>query len=96
MSRATIEATARERSLTRAAEFLERNAAFRLEADIDDDDVVAVGDRVERAGVEHVVGIVPADCIAEFDGGTGAEGFVPGRVGAILEGAILHVRIHRG
>ena len=46
---------------------------------------------VERAGVDHVMGIVPADEIAELDRGPGAEGFVAGGVGAVEVDAVLHV-----
>ena len=46
---------------------------------------------VERAGVQHVVGGLPADGFADLDGGARAVGLVAGRVGTVVEHTVLHV-----
>ena len=46
---------------------------------------------VGHAGVENVMGLVPADGLADFEGGAGAVGLVAGGVGAVQQHAVLHV-----
>ncbi len=46
---------------------------------------------VEDARVDDVVGVVPADGVAQLDGGAGAVRLVAGGVGAVVEHPVLHV-----
>src|SRR4029450_14148263 len=46
---------------------------------------------VRHAGVQQVVGVVPADRGPQLNGGPGSVGLVSGRVGAIVQHAVLEV-----
>ena len=46
---------------------------------------------IERAGVDHVMRVVPAQRVADFDRGAGAIGLVAGRVGAVVQQPVLHI-----
>ncbi len=46
---------------------------------------------VECARIDHVMRVVPADRIADLDHRAGAVGLVPGRIGAVVEHAVLDI-----